>query len=212
MSKGIEFQDTNIRTSDLIDQILQKITVERVTLRDIMSMLGEHALLLVCAFMSLPFLFPVSIPGVSTVFGAGIVLISFAITTNRLPWLPGFIVDKQLETQKLIPVLQRGVAFLRRIDRFLKPRLAGMLTGTVMNRMGGLALMLSGILLMMPLSFIPFSNTFPGLAVLLLSIGISQRDGLLVAFGYLFMVVTILYFSGLAYLFYAAGQSFAFMK
>ena len=47
--------------------------------------MGESGLLLLCALLSLPFLFPVSIPGVSTVFGAGIVLISAAITFNRQP-------------------------------------------------------------------------------------------------------------------------------
>lgn len=205
--QGIEFQDSRIPTSDLLQQVLHGITSEQVTLRDILSMLGEQGLLLICILMSLPFLFPVSIPGVSTVFGAGIVLIAFAITINRLPSLPGFIADKKLEAKKLIPVLQRGVILLRRIDRYLKPRLPYLTMGMVMNRINGLTLMLSGILLMMPLSFIPFSNTIPGFAILFLASGISQRDGLLVALGYFLVTVSIFYFSGLAWLFYSAGQS-----
>lgn len=40
-------------------------------------------------------------------------------------------------------------------------------TGLVANRINGLALMTAGVLLMMPLGFIPFSNTLPGVAILL---------------------------------------------
>lgn len=207
MSKGIEFEDTRLCTSDVLVQMLQNIKTEQITLRDIMSLLGEQGLLLICALMSLPFLFPVSIPGVSTVFGAGIVLIAFAITINRLPWLPAFVVDRKLEARKLIPVLERGVTFLRRIDRYIKPRLTALTTGALINRLNGLALMTSGILLMLPLSFIPFSNTIPGVAILMLSSGISQRDGLLVIVGYLLMVITMLYFSAIAYAAYIAGQA-----
>ena len=85
MSKGIEFEDTRMCTSDVLVQVLQNIKTEQITLRDIMSLLGEQGLLLICALMSLPFLFPVSIPGVSTVFGAGIVLIAFA-TLGIMSW------------------------------------------------------------------------------------------------------------------------------
>src|SRR5690606_36129916 len=110
-----------------------------------------------------------------------------------------FVVDKNLEARKLIPVLERGVKFLRRIDRYIKPRLTALTTGALINRLNGLALMTSGILLMLPLSFIPFSNTIPGVAILMLSSGISQRDGLLVILGYLLMVATMLYFCAIAY-------------
>jgi hypothetical protein len=170
--------------------------------------MGESGLLLLCAFLSLPFLFPVSIPGVSTVFGAGIVLISAAITLNRLPWLPQKVADRRLESGKLRPVLERGVKFLRKFDRFFKPRMTGLTSGAVMNRVNGLVLMGAGVLLMAPLGLIPFSNTLPGVAILLLAAGISQRDGLVVLAGYGMVVMTIVYFAGLALLAYSAGQSF----
>lgn len=207
MSKGRDFDDTEMCTSDMLEHVVNSIDSEHLTLREIVKLLGEQGLLLICALLSLPFLFPISIPGVSTVFGAGIILISVAITINRLPWMPAFVADRKLESGKLIPVLERGVTVLRRIDNYLKPRLTTLTTGVIVNRFNGLALVLSGVLLMMPLGLIPFSNTLPGVAILLLSIGISQRDGLLVVLGYLMIVATIVYFSILAYLAFMAGQS-----
>jgi len=208
MTAAIGFKDTDRKTSELLEDILHSIRGEHITLRDLLTMMGESGLLLLCAFLSLPFLFPVSIPGVSTVFGAGIVLISAAITLNRLPWLPEKVADRRLESGRLRPVLQRGVTFLRRIDRFFKPRFASVTTGAVMNRINGLALMGAGLLLMAPLGLIPFSNTLPGVAILLLAAGISQRDGLVVLAGYAMVALTIVYFGALAFLAYSAGQSF----
>ncbi len=86
-------------------------------------------------------------------------------------------------------------------------RLHALTDGRLVNRVNGLALTGAGVLLMMPLSIIPFSNTLPGVAILLLSAGISQRDGLVVAGGYLMIVLTLVYFAVLAWLAFAAGQS-----
>ena len=210
MTTAIGFKDTDRKTSELLEDIIQSIRGEHITLRDLLAMMGESGLLLLCAFLSLPFLFPVSIPGVSTVFGAGIVLISAAITFNRLPWLPGKVADRRLDSGKLRPVLERGVTFLRKFDRFFKPRLTGLTTGAVMNRVNGLVLMGAGVLLMAPLGLIPFSNTLPGVAILLLAAGVSQRDGLVVLAGYGMVLLTIVYFAALAFLAYSAGQSFNF--
>nr|WP_314085847.1 exopolysaccharide biosynthesis protein [uncultured Shinella sp.] len=208
MTTGIGFKDTDRKTSELLEDIIHAIKGEHITLRDLLTMMGESGLLLLCAFLSLPFLFPVSIPGVSTVFGAGIVLISAAITLNRLPWLPAKVADRRLESGKLRPVLERGVTFLRKIDRFFKPRMMNLASGAVMNRVNGLALMGAGLLLMAPLGFVPFSNTLPGVAILLLAAGISQRDGLIVLAGYVMVVLTIVYFAALGFLAYSAGNSF----
>ena len=207
MSAAAGMKDTTRKTSELLEEVIGSIRSEHVTLRDLLAILGENGLLLFCGFLSLPFLFPVSVPGVSTVFGAGIVLISAAITLNRLPWLPGRVADRRLESGRLVPVLERGVRVLRRFDRFFRPRLRFLITGTVVNRVNGLALMAAGFLLMLPLSFVPFSNTLPAVAVLLLSAGISQRDGLVVAAGHAMIALTVVYFWAIVFAAYRAGQS-----
>ncbi|SIQ31590.1 Uncharacterized conserved protein [Rhizobium sp. RU20A] len=203
----IEFQDTERRSSDALAEVIATIKGERVTLRDILAQMGESGLLLLCGLLSLPFLVPVSIPGVSTVFGIGIVLIGIAITLNRLPWLPSRLADKPLDAEKLVPVLEKGLGILRRFDRFFRVRMHALTDGRVVNRVNGMALTGAGVLLMMPLSIIPFSNTLPGVAILLLSAGISQRDGLVVAGGYLMIALTLVYFAVLAWLAVSAGQS-----
>ena len=65
-------------TSGTISYMLLQVKSDTVSVRELMQMMGEQGLLVLCALMTLPFIFPVSIPGVSTVFGAAILLIGFA--------------------------------------------------------------------------------------------------------------------------------------
>lgn len=211
MSAGIQFEDTSTSLSGKLQELIGGISGQSVTLRDLMNAVGEQGLLILCAIASLPFLLPVSIPGVSTVFGAAIILISLAIAANRLPWLPKKILDRQLDTRKLVPALQKGLGIVSRLDRLLKPRLVALTTGLFVNRLNALAITLAGVLLMFPLGLIPFSNTLPGIAILLLSTGMIQRDGVVVLGGYLFNVITIVYFSALAYGAFSAGRGVASM-
>jgi hypothetical protein len=46
----------------------------------------------------------------------------------------------------------------------------------------------------MPFGLIPFSNTFPAVAILFLAIGLLQRDGVCILLGHISNIVTIIYF------------------
>lgn len=206
MSQNFTFTDTTESLSAVLQRLIGNLSGKTITLRELMEAIGEQGLLLMCAIACLPFLIPVSIPGVSTVFGAAIVMISLAITLNRMPWLPKRILDKQMETARLVPALQKGVSIVSKLDRYMRPRLPAFTTGTIVARVNGIAIMAAGILLMMPLGFVPFSNTLPGVAILLFSAGMIQRDGATVLGGYLFLILTIIYFAALGYGAFWAGQ------
>jgi hypothetical protein len=89
----------------------------------------------------------------------------------------------------------------------MRPRLTRMTTGATINRFNGMGLTAGGILLLFPLSFIPFSNTLPAVAVLLLALGMMQRDGYFVVGGYIMLAATVAYFGGLALLVILGGNS-----
>lgn len=203
----IRFSDTSEKTSEVLRKALDDIDGDQITLRDLINATGEQGLLFLCALLSLPFLFPVSIPGVSTAFGAGIVLISAAIAANRIPWFPAMVADRKIQTTTLRPTLERGIRVLIRMEKYVMPRLPALTRGALVNRLNGLAIMAAAVLLMLPLSFVPFSNTLPAVAILLLSAGIAQRDGLFVSAGYAMIGVTVAYFTVLGYLAVKAGQS-----
>lgn len=200
----MQFDDTSESLSATLARTIDGIQGETVTLRQLMAAIGEQGLLLLCALATLPFLIPVSIPGVSTVFGAAIVLLAVAITLNRLPWLPDRILDRRLDAAKLVPALHKGVKIVSRIDGWVRPRALAMTTGR-MTMFNGCVLIFAGLLLMAPFGLIPFSNTAPAIGILLLTIGMIQRDGVFVLLGYLGTVVTVIYFGVLLYAAWWAG-------
>lgn len=200
----MQFNDTTDSLSVTLARTIDSIQGETVTLRQLMAAIGEQGLLLLCALATLPFLIPVSIPGVSTVFGAAIVLLSVAVTLNRMPWLPSKILDRELDAEKLRPALRKGVKIVSRLDNWVRPRALVMTTGR-MTAINGCVLIFGGVLLMAPFGLIPFSNTAPAVGILLLTIGMIQRDGVFVLLGYLGTVLTVVYFGALLYAAFWAG-------
>lgn len=191
--------------SHVLTRLIDEIDGDTITLKALLERSGRQGMLLICALSTLPFLIPVSIPGVSTVFGAAIVLLASALFLNRLPWLPQRVLNKPLDTQKLLPALRKGVALVGKLDRWVKQRWLG-LTSFTMLRVNCAAVVFGGLLLMAPLGPIPFSNTAPAVGILLLTLGLIQRDGLFVILGYLGLALSVVYFSVLGYLAWAGGS------
>ena len=191
--------------SHLLTTLIDEIDGDTITLQELLERSGRQGMLLICALSSLPFLIPVSIPGVSTVFGAAIVLLASALFLNRLPWLPQRILNKPLDATKLVPALRKGVALVSKIDCWVKQRWLA-LTAHTMLRLNCAAVVFGGLLLMAPLGPIPFSNTAPAVGILLLTVGLLQRDGLFVILGYLGLLLSVAYFSVLGYLAWTGGS------
>lgn len=195
----LQFKDTDVSLGALLSQTADEVKGKTISLRDLLEQIGEQGLLLFCIILTLPFMLPVSIPGVSTVFGAVIILVGLGITFNRIPWLPERLMSRTIEGDQLIPVLTKGVELFGKVERFLRPRITRLSDGNFMNTFNGLMLTFAGVLLIFPFGFIPFSNTLPGLAILLLAVGIAERDGYFIIAGYIMVIATIIYFGVLFY-------------
>jgi hypothetical protein len=201
------FHDTDVALSVALKRTVAAIQGDSITLQQLLALIGEQGLLVFCTVLTIPFLLPVSIPGVSTIFGLVIIFIGVSVTLNRTLWLPHRILRHQLASAHLVPVLERGIHFFSRLERWMSVRLRGLTEGALVNRLNGLALTSGGVLLLFPLSFIPFSNTLPALSVLLLALGMLQRDGFFIVVGYFALLCTALYFGGLGLLVFFGGQS-----
>ncbi|MDZ4770035.1 MAG: exopolysaccharide biosynthesis protein [Chloroflexota bacterium] len=193
-----KFSDPDVALDVALRRAADSMKAESITIGALLELVGEQGLLVICIILSIPFLFPVSIPGVSAVFGAVIILIGVGVTLDRLPWLPRQIVSRELKREQLLPVFEKGIEFVKRLERFVRPRLSGLTEGALMNRVNGIALVIAGLMLIIPLGLVPFSNTIPAIAIVLLCIGMLQRDGYAVLGGYLFIILTLVYFGGLA--------------
>jgi hypothetical protein len=147
-------------------------------------------------FLSLPFLTPVPLPGLSTALGAVMVLIGARLAAGQRPWLPQRVRSKRVEGKILLRVLNGGSKVLSWLEIFLRPRFSFVHTTWVFQRITGVLIVISGALLMAPLP-IPFSNILPAATVLLLAAGALERDGLFFFAGCLLFVVDVVFFSAI---------------
>ena len=175
--------------------IIDNLPPDKLTLGELLEVFGDEGLLLLTILLTLVFLIPVSIPGVSTVFGAAILMVGISRLIGRPLWLPSKLKNKSLPADKLRPGLTRGMDWVRRLEKISQPhRLRIFVEGRLQDLTNNLAFILAALLLMAPFGFIPFSNTLPGLALLFYAAGLIQRDGGAILLGHLANVATLIYF------------------
>ena len=185
-----------VSLGEKLKAVIDGLPAEGVSLAEIRDFFGQDGLLLLTVFLTIPFMVPISIPGVSTVFGAAILLIGISRLLGRNLWLPKRFEQRVLPAEKLRAGLNQGLKFFHQLERLTHPRrLKNLTSDRVRGTMNNLSLIIGAVLLMMPFGFVPFSNTLPGLALLLLAIGFLQRDGLFILLGHLVNLATIMYFT-----------------
>lgn len=207
MAHSVEFHDLGESLSSTLREVADGLPEGHVSVRHLLSTIGEHSMLLLCIILTIPFLTPIPLPGVSTVFGAVIMLVAIGIVLNRVPWLPKLVLDRPIASHQLSAVMHSGAKLSARIERWVKPRMLKLSGSVHVNRINGLLLLLGGFLLILPIPFIPLSNMIPGYGILFLAIGMLQRDGYLIVLGYVLNIVTMLYFGGIALAVVLAGRS-----
>ena len=170
-------------------------------LEDILQGRGFGMFLLLLA---LPFTFPIAVPGLSVPFGIVIMIIGLRIALGRKPSLPGFILRRPIKYALLEKIILLGLKLSTKLEKVVKPRMHFLQRWPGMINLIGLGIASGGLLLSLPLPpLIPFSNTIPALAVLFLTAGMIERDGLLVLIGHCVNVLAWAYF---AFMVTAAGH------
>jgi hypothetical protein len=205
---GIQFRNPQVRMSAALASAEAAVREPSVTLRELIAMLGEQGLLVFCGVLAAPFLLPVTVPGMSTVLGLPMLLIGFAVMVSRVPWLPRRLLNYALPAATVKLVLGKVRGWSERFEHLVRPRLLGLTGGRAINVLNGALVIFAVLLLMAPIPLVPFVNSIPALAVMLLCFGMAERDGAIIALGYLTTLVATLYVGGLIVLAVYAGLNY----
>lgn len=169
-----------------IEQVLMRIGAhseeERLTLGEILASLDHRAygfvLLLLAAANFTP---GPSMPGFSTIFGLPAIAMAVQMILGwSRPWLPARLARMSMPRARFVRTVAKALPMIVRLDRLLRPRLTWLanLTG---HRWTGAAALLQALLLCLPLPFYPMA---PAAALVLMSLGMIARDGLMLALGH----------------------------
>jgi hypothetical protein len=152
----------------------------------------DHALLTL--FLSLCFLHPFPMFGISTVLGAMIFLAGARMSLGMGPWVPKRWRDRPLPGETLAKVFGVAARGMRRLETVAHPRGAWVGHPWVL-RLNGAGTALCGLLIMVPLP--PPTNFPPALALLLLSMGVLKSDALWLTAGYFALAANVAFFTAL---------------
>lgn len=203
---AIQFRNPEVRMSIALAAAQAAVRDPAVTLRELLALLGEQGLLVFCGVLAAPFLLPVTVPGMSTVLGLPMLLIGFAVMVSRVPWLPERLLNRSLPAATVRSVLQKVRGWAERFEHLVRPRLLGLTGGPAINVVNGVLVIVAVVLMMAPLPLVPFVNSLPALAIILLCFGMAERDGVVITLGYFMTLVSAVYVGGLIFLVFYAGM------
>ncbi|MEM1288915.1 MAG: exopolysaccharide biosynthesis protein [Pseudomonadota bacterium] len=95
------------------------------------------------------------------------------------PWFPHTLRSRELDVETMRGVVARGRKWFGWAELFARPRLAW-LSGPKATRIVGMLLLIPCASILLP---IPSTNTVPGIGVAIASIGLIERDGILIVGG-----------------------------
>ncbi len=169
---------TGETTSQLLRRVLADLPEDTVRVGHIVRQLRRRSfggLLLTLAILGL-------LPAISVLAGLVIVVPGLQMMAGlRAPLLPRMIRQREIDTDHVRALGSRVVPWIERLERFVRPRWL-VLTSPPIYALVGLCAIGLGFVMMLPL---PFSNLPPAVALVCLSLGLMERDGLMVAVGLL---------------------------
>jgi hypothetical protein len=151
-----------------------------LTLGELIQSMGDRGHGLLIAALALPNVLPIYLPGLSAVFGLPLVFIAFQLALGRHDlWLPPALARRSIARSTFARMAGAIAPWLARLERALRPRWPEFL-GSVVERLAGLLAILLGLLLSLP---IPLTNIPLAIPLVLIGLGLAERDGLMLAIG-----------------------------
>jgi len=168
------------RLSEDLAKLQEKAREQSLSLGDVIFLLDDRARTFLLLLLSLPFVQPIPLPGLSTPFGVAIALLGIGSLVGQKPWLPDRLLKMQLPDIFLAPALR-------------VPRILFLATNPTMQRLEGLCILVCGVLLCLPLP-IPFSNMLPATTVITFACSTLGKDGFFYVGGIFCFAITVLFF------------------
>lgn len=170
-----------IPLSAVIESVLIEAGTQPIHVGDLIDRTAERGFGLLLLLLGLPMLIPVLPPGSSTIVGPIYAVFAVQLLSGaRRPWVPQRLRDRVLSGRMVEVLRQRGVPIIRSAERLSRPRGIWFAERLVV-RLAGVMVLLMGLVLVSPL---PFLNTLPAISVMLLGMGLINRDVLFMLAGF----------------------------
>jgi len=196
-SENLSYQKEE-RLSYALANIAHQIGEREVKFKELINITQGRGYDLLLVLLSLPFLTPISLVGISTPFGLAIAFVGLRMSLGKKPWWPKKLLERTIPPSFFPKLLKVTIHICKAIEFFSRPRVQIFHNFSLFKMVSGLLIAISGILLALPLP-IPFSNTLPAVTILLFAISAMKRDGLIFIIAGFSFILMIGYFAMLIF-------------
>ena len=166
--------------SQILENIAKNWDEETITLNGLMDYLGDRSYGLMIVLLAVPNLLPVSVPGISIILGIVIMSMCTQMWRNyEHPILPKIVADKEVPFEPFAQVIYRSLPIFRFAEKLLKPRHSFMFSRKA-EKIIALVIFFAAFTMMLP---VPLGNPPPASCLILLALGLIEKDGIFVYIG-----------------------------
>lgn len=167
-----------------------------VSLDELMSAMGRSSIAFAILILSLPALTPIPGP-FGLVFGSCLAIVSLQIIAGfRRIWLPQFLGRRQISGSTIDLMVRYTAPMVARVETLLRKNRMRHFAGPRAQSFLGVPVLLLAIAVALP---IPFGNLLPVAALVMIALGLMERDGLVAILGVAMGVVALGATGGLVY-------------
>jgi hypothetical protein len=176
------------RLSEVFEELSSDAT-EPVTIQRVRDALGDRSLAALLAFFAAINLLPLP-PGTTIVLGPPLVIIAVQMLLGHARvWLPQSVLRRSIAADKFRQMTAKAMPRLLWLERLIRPRYWPFPSERSADKVIGAIALVFAIAVTLP---IPFGNWLPAFSIFLLSLALSERDGLFLVAGLVVGVVAFL--------------------
>ncbi len=184
-----ETPDDALPTSELLIQTVEHGRADNMSVGDLIDGLGDRAFAIIFLLLVLPTAIP-GPPGLPVVFGIPLMFVTAQLWFGRpKPWLPEIIKRRRFSRPALLAMLRGAQPKLARLEAVCRPRLHR-LSGPRGERWIGAFFCFCTLFLVNPIP-VPFSHLPLAIALVILALGLVERDGIVIIAGLIASVAGI---------------------
>ena len=168
-------------TSEFLAIVVIEHKKEEISIGEMKNALHERGFGILMAIAALPICLPVPVPpGYTTLFSIPLFIFSIQMIIGmRAPWLPLWIEKKYIKRASLEKIVEKANPWLKKIEHRMQPRMTYISVHT-WERIIGIFAFVFTVSIALP---IPLTNFPPGWGILVMSLGLLNRDGLTILIG-----------------------------
>ncbi len=178
---------------------LKAVSHENLSFGKLVGIFKGRGFPLFLILFSLPFCFPITIPGTSAPFGLALAFMGLRIALGKKMWWPKAWLKKEISSEHVKKIVEWAEWGHSKIKKFVHPRLTFLSQDSRWHHLHGVVIFVMALLLALPIP-LPFTNMICALPILFLGIGMLEDDGLFILLAYIISFLALTLFTGLVVL------------